>query len=406
MDVESFASKFSFGRGGLLPQEDMLEVASKSRSLSIGILKERDPNESRIALTPQAVDILVKNDYKIIVERGAGTGASFTDEKYSEAGAQIASTAEEVYESDILLKVAPFAIEDIEMLHPKQTIISSFLIRPSSLQTIKALTEKKVTAIGFEYMVDLNGIYPVVRSMSEIGGNISIMVAAEYLSNENNGKGVLLGGITGISPAEVVILGANTAGEFAARAALGLGATVKIFDNHFERLINIQASLGQRVFTSNYHSPVLRKALSSAEVVIGALQLVEEGQAFYVSEDMIRQMKHGSIIVDLSIDQGGCFETSKCTTHKQPTFEKFGVVHYCVPNITSRVARTSSIALSNIFLPVLLKMGEMGGSANYIKKDFTTRQGVYIYNGILTNHYIGKKLGIPYRNIDLLMAAF
>jgi len=406
MDVESFAAKFSFGRGGLLPQEEMLETQSQRRKLTVGIPREFDKNESRITLTPQAVETLVNNGYTILVEKDAGIGASFTDIKYTEAGAAIVTNKEEVYQADILLKVAPFSPAEIAMLRPKQTIISSFIIGPGSQEIIKALIDKKVTAIGFEYMVDLNGIYPVVRSLSEIGGNISIMVAAEYLSNENKGKGVLLGGVTGVTPTEVVILGANTAGEFAARTAIGLGATVKIFDNHLERLITIQNSLGQRVFTSNYHPSVLRKALSSAEVVIGALQLVEEGQAFFVSEDMVRGMKPGSIIVDLSIDQGGCFETSCCTTHQKSTFQKFGVTHYCVPNITSRVARTSSIALSNIFSPVLLKMGEFGGIANFIKKDFTTRQGVYVYNGILTNHYISKQLGIPYRNIDLLMAAF
>ncbi len=406
MELESFAAKYSFGKGGLLPQEEMLELESRKKKLTIGIPKEEDCNESRIALTPQAIEVLVRNDYTIIIEQSAGIGASFTDLKYREAGATIVRSKAEVFEADILLKVAPFSLEEIAMLRPNHTIISSFIFGPNSQATIQALMDKKVTAIAFEYMVDLNGIYPVVRTLSEIAGNISIMVAAEYLSNENRGKGVLLGGITGITPSEVVIMGANTAGEFAARTALGLGATVKIFDNHFERLINIQNSLGQRVFTSTYHSPVLRKALASAEVVIGALQLVDEGLAFYVSEDMVRAMKPGSIIIDLSIDQGGCFETSECTTHKRPTFEKCGVTHYCVPNITSRVSRTSSIALSNIFAPVLLRMGDKGGCANFIKKDFTTRQGVYVYNGILTNHYISKRLGIPYRNIDLLMAAF
>jgi len=402
----SVSNQFSFGRGGLLPQEDMLEVMTEKKSLTIGIPKEMDDNESRIALTPQAVEILVNNDYTIILESDAGKGANFTDDKYSEVGARITTSKTEVYECDVILKVAPFNEKEISLVRPRQTIISSFIINDLAEKHIQSLMHKKVNAIGFEYMKDLNGCYPIVRSLCEIAGNISIMVAAEYLSTANSGKGVLLGGLTGISPTEVVILGANTAGEFAARTALGMGATVKIFDNYLHKLIELQQNLGQRLFTSNYHPKVLKKALKSAEVVIGAIQLVEEDSGFYVSEDMIREMKPGSIIIDLSIDQGGCFETSKCTSHKKPTFKRFGVIHYCVPNITARVARTSSISLSNIFLPILLKMGEVGGITNYLKHDFTTRQGVYLFNGILTNSYISKYFNIPYKNIDLLMAAF
>lgn len=399
-------NQFSFGHGGLLPQEEMLEIQTEKKGFSIGIPKEMDDNESRIALTPQAVDILVKNDYKIIFESNAGKGANYSDEIYSEAGAIITQNKAEVYECDVLLKVAPFNSNEIEMVKPRQTIFSSYIINHTAQSNINSLMQKKVNAIGFEYMKDLDGCYPVVRSMCEIAGNISIMIAAEYLSNVNDGKGVLLGGLTGISPTEVVILGANTAGEFAARTALGMGASVKIFDNYLHKLIEIQQQLGTRLFTSNYHPNVLKKALSSAEVVIGAIQLVEEDSGFYVSEDMIRQMKQGSVIIDLSIDQGGCFETSQCTSHKKPTFKKYGITHYCVPNITSRVSRTASIALSNIFLPILLKMGETGGISNYLKHDFTTRQGVYLYNGILTNSHISKHFNIPYKNIDLLMAAF
>lgn len=400
-------TQFSFGRGGLLPQEERLELAQRKKNLIIGIPKEMDDNENRIALTPQAVQLLVDNGYRILIERDAGLGANYDNSLFSEAGAEIHDDKRIVYEqSDILLKVAPFNEEEISLLTERQIIISSFIVMKEAEKHIRSLMHKKINAIAFEYMRDVDGCYPVVRSMCEIAGGISIAVAAEYLSTSNGGKGVWLGGVTGISPAEVVILGANTAGEFAARAALGLGATVKIFDSYLHRLIDIQRNIGHRVFTSNYHPPVLAKALRSAEVVIGALQLVEESSGFYVSEDMVRDMKPGAIIIDLSIDQGGCFETSHHTTHKKPTFKMHGVTHYCVPNITSRVARTSSIALSNIFAPILLKMGESGGFSNHLKMDVTVRQGVYVYNGILTNSHISKHYDIPYKNIDLLMAAF
>ncbi|MFW5851853.1 MAG: alanine dehydrogenase, partial [Bacteroidota bacterium] len=322
--MESFPGKFSFGRGGLLPQEEMLEVENKKKSLTVGILNESDANEHRTPLTPQAVQLLTDNNYTVLFEQGAGTQARFSDTEFSEAGARIIRSKEEVCQADILLKVAPFSEEDISLVNEKQTIISSFVINDDGKKSVQKLIEKKVTAIGFEYIRDYEGNYPVVASMQEIAGSLSILIAAQYLSDLKNGKGALLGGITGVTPAEVVILGANTAGEFAARAALGLGAHVKIFDAYLQRLISIQNSLGQRLYTSNYQTEVLKKAFRSAEVVIGAMQLVEDNTNFYVSEDMVKLMKKGTVIIDLGIDQGGCFETSKCTTHKQPTYTKHG----------------------------------------------------------------------------------
>lgn len=399
-------SSFSFGRGALLPQEETLELYSQSKKKSIGIVKESDANEHRVPLTPQAVQILVAAGHKVFFERDAALHAHFSTTDYSEVGAIICDSKSEVFQADIMIKVAPFTLEDIALLRHNHTIFSSFLINDSAEKQIAALTSKKITAIGFDYIRDAEGNYPVTRSMSEIAGTLSVLVAAEYLSNSAIGKGVLLGGVTGISPSEVVILGATVAGEFAARAALGMGAYVKVFDSFMQRLIHIQHALGSRIFTSNYHTAVLTKALKSAEVVIGTIQLTEEGQNFYVSEEMVKTMKKGAVIVDLSIDQGGCFETSSCTTHENPIFSKYGVTHYCVPNISSRSARTASIALSNIMMPMILKMSEMGEISKFIKHDYAARQGAYLYNGILTNKYIGEKYGLIYKNIDLLMAAF
>ncbi|OFY88643.1 MAG: alanine dehydrogenase, partial [Bacteroidetes bacterium RIFCSPLOWO2_12_FULL_31_6] len=325
---------------------------------------------------------------------------------YSEAGAQIAYTAEEVYKSDIILKVAPPSMEEIELMQFRQTLISSIQITVQPEDFLKRLSAKKISAIAFDYIRDKIGIYPIVRAMSEIAGGTSILIAAEYLSNVNDGNGTMLGGTTGVSPTEVVILGAGTVGEYAARAALGLGAAVKVFDNSIYKLRRLQNNLGIRVFTSIIQPKVLKKALSNADVVVGAILATEGRTPCVVTEEMVSEMKTGAIIIDVSIDQGGCFETSHITNHEQPVFKKYGIVHYCVPNIASRVSRTASYALSNIFTPILLNVGEAGGIENMLRQDHGVRNGVYMYKGILTNKYLGNYFHLPYKDIDLLMAAF
>ncbi len=397
---------FSFAKGGLLPQEEMLELGKKPKKLVIGIPKESYLYESRVALTPEAVEILVNAGHEIVIESNAGKAANYSDNDYSECGGFIVSNKDSIYRCDIILKVAPLTLAEIDLLKGNQLIISSLHINAQLESYVRTLLEKKVTAISFENLSDQKGGYPVVQLMSEIAGNTSILIAAEYLSNVHKGKGVFLGGITGITPAEVTILGAGTAGEFAARAAMGLGADVKIFDHSLDRLRKIQQRLGRRLYTSVFHPQVMQKSLRSTDVLIGALNLVEKGPRYLVNEEMVMGMKKGSVIVDISIDQGGCIETSRCTNHQEPVFEEHGVIHYCVPNIPSRVARTASIALSNVFNPLLLKIGENGGIKNLLKEDIGVRKGVYIYNGILTNNYIGNYFGIPSKDIDLLMAAF
>jgi len=271
---------------------------------------------------------------------------------------------------------------------------------------IRKLMQKRITAISFEGLKDEDNCYPVVRSMSEIAGTTSILIASEYLSNVNDGKGVLLGGVSGITPTEVVILGAGTAAEYAARAAIGLGAFIKVFDFSVTKLKRMQTNLSSRLFTSVFHPRVMQKHLKSADVVIGAMHLGNSGPQFLITEEMVKEMKKGAVIIDLSIDQGGCIETSECRNHSNPVYTKFGVVHYCVPNIASRVARTASIALSNIFNPLLLKIADAGGVQKLLKDELGLRHGVYIYNGILVNARIGNYFSIPSKDIDLLMAAF
>ena len=399
-------SEYTFGRTGFMPQEEMLEIGKKKQKLVIGLPKENRKYESRIGLTPEAVEILVNNGHEVVLEKGAGAGANYSDTDYSECGGLIVDNKEEVYQSDIILKIAPPTLEEIELFKKNQVLLSTLHFPSQTEEYIRTLMQKKVTAISFEGLKDKDKCYPIVRSMSEIAGTTTIHIAAEHLSNVHGGKGVLLGGVSGITPTEVIILGAGTAAEYATKAALGLGAVVKVFDYSVSKLKRLQSNLSERLFTSVFHPRVIEKHLKSADVVIGAVHLGEKGPQFLITEDMVKEMKKGSVIIDLSIDQGGCIETSECKNVSNPVYSKYGVTHYCIPNITARVGRTASIALSNVFNPLLLSIADAGGVKKLMKDDIGLRHGVYVYNGILTNSRIGNYFGIPSKDIDLLMAAF
>ena len=396
---------FSLTKGGYAPQEEMLEVARKKGKLYIGIPKEMAFQENRVPLVPDAVALLINNGHRIVIETGAGSAAHFEDTDYSEAGAEIVYSAKEVYKADIILKIAPPTLEEIECMQTKQTLFSSLQLTVQPEDFLKKLIAKKLNCVAYDMITDDAGIFPVIRAMGEIAGGTSILIAAELLSNANHGVGSILGGISGVSPTEVVIIGAGTVGEFAARAALGLGATVKVFDNSTSRLRRLQSQLGTRIFTSVIVPKVLEKHLKSADVVIGALRAAKGRTPCIVTETMVSEMKTSSVIIDVSIDQGGVFETSDVTNHTKPVFRKHGVIHYCVPNIPSRVARTASYAFSNIFQQILMSMGDEGGFDSIVRKDAGVRNGVYVYNGILTNQYLGETFNLPFKDINLLMAA-
>lgn len=393
----------SLSMQAFVPQEEMLEVAKKKGCLYIGIPKEISSKENRISLVPDDVALLVNNGHQVLVETGAGKNAHFQDNDYSEAGAQIVYSPGEVYKADIILKVSPPMLTETSLMQLNQTLVSALQLTVQPKDFLKHLMQKKINAIAFDWIQDEAGIFPVIRSMSEIVGGTSISIAEEYLSNVHDGPGLIMGGVSGIAPTEVIILGAGTVGEFATRAALGRGAIVKVFDNSLYRLRRLQTMVGARVFTSTIRPRVLARHLKTADVVIGAIRSSGRRTPCVVSEEMVSDMKVGSVIVDVSIDQGGCFETSHVTTHNDPVFRKHGVTHYCVPNIASRVARTASIALSNIFTPILLKAGDEGGIENLIKQDDKIRTGVYIYKGILTNKFLGEVFKIPYKDLGLLM---
>jgi alanine dehydrogenase len=390
-------------KGSLLPKEEMLEVRKKKGNLFIGIPKETSFQERRVALVPEAVTLLVSNGHQVLMETNAGEGSNFTDNEYSEAGAQIVYDRKSIYSCDIILKVAPPSEEEVELMVGNQTFISALQISTQPKEILQKLTAKKVTAIAWDYIQDEEGVFSIVRTMGEIAGTTSILVAGELLSSFSQGKGLMLGGIAGVQPAEVVVIGAGTVGEFATRAALGLGASVKVFDNSLTRLRRLQNDLSLRVYTSIIQPKVLAKAIRRADVVIGALRSNIGRTPCVVSEEMIEEMKSGSVLVDVSIDQGGCFETSRVTNHIDPTFIKHGVVHYCVPNIASRVSRTASFALSNTFSPMILEMGEKGGVVDLIRTHSGFRNGVYMYKGILTNEVLGKVFDLKYKDIHLLL---
>ncbi|RIH65812.1 alanine dehydrogenase [Mariniphaga sediminis] len=389
----------------LMPQEEMLEIKSRGQKMKIGIPSDYSKVEYRVPLTPQAVDLLTSYGHEIFIEKDAGKMSSYTDKEYRAAGAVIVDKKEEVYQCDIVLGVAPFGSEEIDLLRGNQAVLSNMQIQAHNSKSIQKLIQKKVTAIAFESIENEQGFLPIVHQMSQIAGATSVTLASEYLSNAHNGKGVLFGEVTGITPAELVIIGTSTAAEYAARAALSLGVLVKVFDTSVYDLSKLEEKLGRRIFTSVFYPKVLRKALISADAVIGAMQF-NTTPKFKVSEDLVKQMKEGSVIIDLNASQGGCFETTKCTDLHNPTYIKHGVVHYCVPNTQAIVARTASISLSNILIPILLAIGESGGVHNYIKNSKGFRKGVYIYHGILTNPEVGRLFNLSAKDIDLLLAVF
>ncbi len=400
------SNQYHIGQQRLFPQEETLEIKQNRKELVIGIPKE-DPNfETRIALTPQAVELLTDRGHKILVEKGAGEEANYRDLTFSDAGAEIVSDRKKIFEANLILKVAPLNFQDIELLNDNQTIISALHSSSQTKELLNGLIRKRVNSIAFEYIRGEHGEYPIVRSMSELAGKLAINIAAEYLSKQHKGKGVLLGGITGVSPAEVIIIGAGTAAVHAANAAIGLGAVVKVFDNSIYKLRQFQMLIGKQLFTSILQPNALSKALRSADVVIGSLGIDEYSPHFLVSKEMVWQMKPGTIIIDLNIDNGSCFETSRPTFFHDPVYKEQGILHYCVPNIAARAARTASIALSNVLVPILMQLGEEGGIIQLLKKDHGIRNGVYIFNGILTNKKLGELFGILAKDINLLMAAF
>jgi len=391
-----------FSKHQLIPQEEKLEIAKHKSELFIGIPKETSYQERRICLTPDAVNSLTSHGHRVLMEAGAGESSSYFDKEYSDAGAEITNDTKKVFSCPMILKVEPPTLDEIEMMNPQTILISAIQLKTQKKAYFEALATKRITALAFEFIKDEDGSYPAVKSLSEIAGTASILIASELMINQSIGKGLLFGNITGVRPTEVVILGAGTVAEYAARTAIGLGATVKVFDNSITKMRRLQNMLNQRIFTSTIQEKSLLKALRRCDVAIGAMR-GKNRTPVVVTETMVEHMKKGAVIVDVSIDTGGCFETSEITTHEKPTFIKSNVIHYCVPNIPSRYSKTASMSISNIITPSLLKIADDGGLESAIRCDRGLKNGVYFYHGILTNKSIADWFNISYRDINLIV---
>lgn len=390
---------------GIFPKEAMAKVKESKRSLLVGVPAETAAQEKRVVLTPDAVALLVNNGLDVMVETQAGAQSKFTDKDYSDAGAKIVYSAKEAFDAEVVVKVEPPTVDEVEYMRPGSCLISALQLGKQNAEFIHALNSKRITAVSYEFLEDKVGGMPVVRAMSEIAGSTVMLIASEYLSSVNNGKGLLLGGVTGVPPTQVVIVGAGTVAEYDSRTALGLGASIKVFDNNIYKLRRIKQLLGQQVFTSTIDNYTITQAIKEADVLIGAMRAEKGKNKMVVTEEMVASMMPGSVIIDVSIDQGGCVETSEMTSHDNPTFLKHGVIHYCVPNIASRVSRTASVALSNIFTPILLQMADLGGAEEMVFNYKWFMKGVYTYRGSLTNAYLARKFSMTHKELLLLLAA-
>lgn len=391
-----------FSKRQLLPQEETLEVLKHKSKLFIGIPKETSFQEKRVCLTPDAVSAIVNNGHRVLMESGAGLGAKYSDADYSEAGAEITNDIAKVYSCPMILKVEPPTLEELKLINPQTILISALQLKTQTKKYFQTLATKRITALAFEFIRDADGTFPAVRALSELAGTASILIAAELLSSVNEGNGLMLGNISGVPPVKVVVIGAGTVGEFATRGAIGLGATVQVFDNSITKLRRIQSNIGRSFYTSTIQPKHLTKALRRCDVVIGAVR-GQNRSPVIVTEAMVEQMKNDAVIIDVSIDMGGCIETSEVTTHKNPTIKKHGVIHYCVPNIPARYARTASGSISNIFTPYLLSIAENGGLENALRFDRGLKNGLYFYHGILTNRSVGEWFDLKHSDINLII---
>lgn len=389
-------------------RELLLKAEKPSFSLVIGIPRENQEVEKRLALTPESVALLVAAGYRVLLQAGAGLTINYSDSYYAESGAEIVETARAVFQADLILKVLPPTLAEVQMMRQRCTVFSFLYLHRLSKPLLELMQEKKISALAYELMYDDTGVSPFVTSISEIEGVTSITLAAELLSNAHGGKGILLGGIPGISPTEVVIIGAGVAGIMAARTAMALGAAVKVFDEDILKLRHIRHELGSALFTSILQPNVLKNVFRSADVVIGAMQYINKTHFYRISEDLIREMKRGALIIDLRMTQGGCFETTMeaCLPDHPVVFEKLGVLHFCEMSLSSRVARTASIALSNIFVSLFSTLGDCGGLAHFTRFDRGFASGFYLYAGKMVNSYVANHFNFLVADIGLFLQGY
>ncbi len=369
--------------------------------MRIGIPKENIFEEKRVALAPAGVDALIRAGHTVYIQSGAGEGSNLSDEDYSQTGAVIVYSQEEVYRrAELIAKVSPLTDDETELLQENQILFSFLHLAVSTKTTIEKLLQKNVTAIGYELIENETGL-PVLHSMSEIAGQLSIQIAERYLeSYVKGGRGILLGGITGVAPAAVVILGAGVVGTTAARAALGRGAQVIVIDKDLNRLRRIDSAFRQKITTVMANPYTISRGVKFADVLIGAVLIKGEKTPHLVTEEMVKNMKNGSVIIDVSIDQGGCIETSHVTTISDPIYSTHNVIHYCVPNMPALVSKTASYGLNNASLGYIQNIAD-NGLANALLGDDGLSKGVCTYQGSCSNEAIANIFNLEYRKLRI-----
>ncbi len=391
---------------GIKTLEKQLIKSDSNRSLKIGLPKEISNDESRISLTPAGVSVLTANGHEIFIEQKAGEAANFSDREYADAGAEISLSVDDLYKkSEMILKVAPPSPDEYKFLRQDHLLFSALHIGNTTEEFLTTLTKNCIAAIGYEFIQGEDGEFPIVRMMHEITGAMAVQIAAHYLEKNQDGQGIMLGGISGIPPSTVVILGAGITAEYAARTALGYGAQIFVMDNDLTRLRHLENTLDRRITTAVANNQYLASALKLADVVIGATKVKGEQAPVWITEEMVAGMKAGSVIVDTVIDQGGCVDTSKPTTHTRPTYVHNEVIHYCVPNIPSKVSRTATYALNNVTVPYILALGDASGIEECLWNNTDLRNGTYIYKKNLTKKSLSKMFDLPYRDIEMLIAS-
>ncbi len=393
--------------GAYIPQELLKELTKVDNSLLIGIPKERDTEEKRLALSPEGVEILTNAGHHVLMESGAGAGINYSDSQYAECGAEIVPGPVEVFQADIILKILPPLPAEVALMKNRATLFSMMQLNLYAKDSFEGVMSKKITAVAYELIEDAEGRFPVMNMLNEIEGTVAISIASSLLSSFQGGKGVLLGGVAGVPPTEIVIIGAGTAGTVAARTALGMGALVKIFDDDIHKLRTVRNRLGSMIFTSNFQPNVLQNAFSTADVVIGAMGDMNSRRRYVIAEELVRVMKRGSLVLDLQTNQGGSFETT-CShlPHNSMVFEQYGVWHYCKPSISNYVARTTAMVFSNIFVSMLLQTADAGSVQNRMKMDPVFRSGVYLYSGRPVNDRVSNHFNILSNSLDIYLSAF
>ncbi len=405
MEIPSLQQGFERERS-LMTQEKPLKQDDEQESLRIGVPREVGNEEQRVALAPSGAGALVADGHEVYVEEGAGHEAHFQNDEYVDAGAELVSAPDDLYErSDLIVKVGPPVEDEMELLQEGQILLSALNLGGTTAEFLHHLMRLQITGIGFEFIRDPDGTFPLVRMMHEITGSVSIQIAGRYLESNEGGKGVMLGGISGVPPATVVILGADVIGQWAARTALGYGAHVIVLDTELGSLRTLENTLDRSVTTAVASDHYLRRAVRSADVVVGAMVTGGERSPLLVTEDMVQSMAPGGVIVDAVMDQGGCIETSRPTTHSDPTYRRHDIVHYCVPNMPSNAARTASYALTHVLVPYLLRIGEAGSINEALWRDEGLRNGTYVYRQHLTKQNLASMFGMSHRDIELLIAS-